>query len=128
MKSHFIPLLESSGRKTNDILNTFCHHIAHQIETEVKKSTLQSSKVSKIFITGGGAYNDYLIHALKERLISKTELILPSDEIIQFKEAILMALMGFLRIEQVPNVLSSATGADRDHIAGFIHESELNNL
>ena len=39
----------------------------------------------------------------------------------EFKEAILMALLGVLRLENIPNCLASVTGARRDTIGGAVY-------
>ena len=54
--------------------------------------------------------------------IANIEVVLPSPEVIQFKEALLMALMGLMRIENIPNCLSSVTGATHDSIGGAIYQ------
>lgn len=81
-----------------------------------------SSKARHVFVTGGGAFNTYMMSILQKRLQSNAiELVKPSDEIIEFKEAILMALMGYLRIQNKVNVFSSVTGATSDTIAGSVY-------
>jgi len=73
----------------------------------------------QIVITGGGAFNKFLISELKERISTMNiKLVSISDEIINFKEAMLIALMGFLRRKRIPNVIKTVTGANRDTIGG----------
>ena len=55
----------------------------------------------------------------KERI--NLEIIVPKQETIEFKEAILMALLGVLRLENIPNCLASVTGARRDTIGGAVY-------
>jgi anhydro-N-acetylmuramic acid kinase len=69
-------------------------------------------------ITGGGAYNNYLIEKIKAK--TKTEIHIPEKEIIEYKEALIFAFMGVLRLLDLNNVLSSATGSSRDHSSGLI--------
>ena len=69
-------------------------------------------------ITGGGAYNDYLISRIQSK--SGNRIIIPSKEIIEFKEALIFGLLGILKIRGEINCLSSVTGAKQDHSSGKI--------
>ena len=44
----------------------------------------------------------------------------PSDDLIDFKEAIIMALIGVLRWREENNTLATVTGASRDSIGGCV--------
>ena len=69
-------------------------------------------------ITGGGAYNTYLIERIREK--SSTSLIIPEKETVDFKEALIFAFMAVLKINGENNVLSSATGSTKDHCTGLL--------
>ncbi len=97
-----------------DILSTFTEHVVCQIKQIVKQYELKS-----LFITGGGAYNKYLIEKLKQE--TTADIILPEDQIIKFKEALIFAFLGFLRFKNKTNTLSSVTGAYQDSISGSIY-------
>ena len=71
-------------------------------------------------ITGGGAYNDFLLERAQQYL-PKIEIIIPNANILEFKEALIFALLGVLKLRGEINVLSSVTGAERDHSSGFIY-------
>ena len=76
-----------------------------------------------MLITGGGAHNDYLVSLISKKLIEVgVKTTLPSKELIDFKEAILMAYMGYRYLNSEPNVLSSATGGTHDIIAGALYK------
>ena len=94
-----------------DLLNTLSNHIANQISNNLKD-------IDKVLVTGGGTYNDYLI----DIIISKTdsEIIIPSKNIIEFKEALIFAFLGVLRYLNINNCYSSVTGASKDHCSGKI--------
>lgn len=49
------------------------------------------------------------------------EINLPDMRIIEYKEALLMALMGFLKLKGQPNCLSQITGAQLDCSGGTLH-------
>jgi anhydro-N-acetylmuramic acid kinase len=48
------------------------------------------------------------------------ELAVPEKNIIDFKEALIMALIGVLRWREENNVLASVTGASRSSIGGAV--------
>lgn len=108
---YIFPKLE--GTDPFEALATFTEHIAQQISTVINKYNIQD-----ILITGGGAYNHFLIEKIKEK--TEAEIIIPQKEIIEYKEALIFAFMGVLRMNNEINVLSSATGSISDHCSGII--------
>ena len=106
-------------------LRTVCEQIAFQTKKSISK-LIENEKLNKekyqIFVTGGGAMNLFLIECIKRHCaeIGNFEWLIPDEKIISFKEAILMALMGVLRLERVPNCLSSVTGAIRNTTGGSV--------
>jgi anhydro-N-acetylmuramic acid kinase len=107
------PLIDNFNLKTEDILKTFTEHIAVQISKEINKK-----ESALVIITGGGAYNDYLISRIKSK--TKNKIVIPSKEIIEFKEALIFGLLGVLKIRNEINCLASVTGAKHDHSSGKI--------
>jgi anhydro-N-acetylmuramic acid kinase len=96
-----------------NMLATFVEHIALQIALPI--SWLPKGK---ILCTGGGARNKYLIERLQAR--TKHEVIVPEKQIIDYKEALVFAFLGLLRMEGKTNVLSSVTGAESDSCSGRV--------
>ena len=96
---------------TEDLLNTLSNHIANQISNNLKN-------LDKVLVSGGGAYNDYLIHLIRSK--TDSEIIIPSKNIIEFKEALIFAFLGVLRNLNINNCYSSVTGASKDHCSGKI--------
>jgi len=111
VRDKIFPLLENSKCSSEDILHTFVEHIVFQLAG-------QFSKNATVFITGGGAFNGYLISRLKS--ISDFKIVIPSLEIIEFKEALIFGFLGVLKLRDEINCLSSVTGAKRDHSSGEI--------
>lgn len=107
-------IIEESSLDIRDILATATEHIAAQIV----KSTDMLEK-SKMLITGGGAKNNYLVERISE--LSKHEVVIPDTMIIDYKEALIFAFLGTLKMEGKINVLSSVTGATSDSSSGTIH-------
>ncbi|MCS3870744.1 anhydro-N-acetylmuramic acid kinase [Chryseobacterium ginsenosidimutans] len=99
--------------ETIDVLATFTEHAAHQIS-----KTFNENQLKNVLITGGGTYNQYLIEKIKAK--TTAEIIIPEKEIIEYKEALIFAFMGVLRLNNEINVLSSATGSSQDHSSGII--------
>ncbi len=101
------------NQKTEDLLATFTEHSAIQIS-----KTLNEFEIKNVLITGGGAYNSFLIEKIKAK--TRTEIHISEKEIIEYKEALIFAFMGVLRLQNISNVLSSATGSIKDHSSGLI--------
>ena len=49
------------------------------------------------------------------------EIIIPDAKTLEFKEALIFALLGVLKLRNEINVLSSVTGAEMDHSSGEIY-------
>lgn len=111
VKENIFPLLETSEISSEDILRTFTEHIAFQLAN-------QFSKDSSVLITGGGAYNSFLIERLKD--LASIEVVIPFAEIVEYKEALIFGLLGVLKLRDEVNCLSSVTGASKDHSSGKI--------
>ncbi len=109
----FIPVLETSEISIKDKIRTVYEHIAQQTA-----NALNHEKKSTALFTGGGVYNKFLINLIKQK--TSTEIIVPDAKIIEFKEALIFALLGILRIENKINCLSSVTGASKDSSGGVI--------
>jgi anhydro-N-acetylmuramic acid kinase len=105
-------LLDLSQIRIEDKLKTFTDHIAKQIAN-------QFTKDSTVLVTGGGAYNDYLIEKIKQ--YKKIDIVLPSKELVEYKEALIFGLLGVLKLRGEVNCLSSVTGAKNDHSSGEIY-------
>ncbi|MGB0885449.1 MAG: anhydro-N-acetylmuramic acid kinase [Chitinophagales bacterium] len=99
-----------------DKLCTYCHHIAFQIKSAIQ---VKEKTPKNILITGGGALNIFLVETISIYLKEKNiEVVIPSKEIIDNKEALIMAFMGVLYLRNEINCLASATGAKQDSICG----------
>lgn len=110
-------VIDESSLPVYDLLATATEHIAYQIAKSV--DVLDKSK---ILVTGGGAKNDFLIERICA--LSKHEIIVPDVMITDYKEALIFAFLGVLKMEGKINVLSSVTGAISDSSSGKIHQIE----
>jgi len=107
----FLPVIEKHQRSTEVVISSLTHHAAFQIA-----KTLEADK--SVLVTGGGAFNQHLIFLLKS--FSKADVVLPSTEIINFKEALIFGFLGVLRMRNEINTLASVTGASKNHSSGII--------
>lgn len=114
------PLIRSFGLTHFDELRTCVEHVVQQIELSFKNS-ISEIQNSKLLVTGGGAFNTFLMKRLAEKLQTLAiEVVMPDSNLIQYKEALIMAFIGVLRWRQEYNILSSVTGAERDSIGGAV--------
>ena len=117
VKEIILPLIENFGIPIEDKLRTFTEHVA--LQTALALDCFETRK-GQMLVTGGGAYNDFLIERIQSNL-PEMELIIPSPKILEFKEALIFALLGVLKLRGEINVLSSVTGAKMDHSSGIIY-------
>ena len=115
VKEVVLPLIEKHSIKAEDKMHTFTEHIA------VQTNLALAEKNGKMLITGGGAYNDFLIERMQFHL-PKIEIFIPENKTLEFKEALIFALLGVLKLRNEINVLSSVTGAKSDHSSGIIYK------
>ena len=113
------PLLESMEAPIQDLLNTLIEHNCEQILQALKKEHTVTN--CKMLVTGGGALNDFFVETLRSKLGAGCTVHIPTRKIIEYKEALVFALMGVLRLENQINVLCSVTGAKRDSCSGVIY-------
>ena len=111
VKANIFPLLDASEISSEDILRTFTEHIAIQLVRNFKEN-------ASVLITGGGAYNFFLIERTEE--ISSLKIAIPKRQIVEYKEALIFGLLGVLKLRDEVNCLASVTGASKDHSSGKI--------
>lgn len=110
----FQPLTIKSGLDNYDLMSTVLEHIAQQISAGINRAGTGS-----VLVTGGGALNRTLVERL--RYHSRASLVIPEKRLVHFKEALIFALLGVLKIRGEINVLASVTGGREDLSAGTIH-------
>jgi len=110
----FRPCLDASGISVVDKLRTLTEHIAMQLAIASHGKAGET-----MLVTGGGAWNVFLIERLRE--IGNKKIIIPDSLTIDFKEAIIFAFLGVLRIRGEVNCLRNVTGARIDNCGGAIY-------
>ena len=113
-ENNILNFFDTKEKEVTNLLATAIEHIASVIASE-----LNSNNIKNVLLTGGGTFNSFLI----ERIKSKTNsiIVIPSVELINFKEAIIFAFLGYLRLNQITNTLKSVTGANKDSIGGAVY-------
>ena len=119
IKKEWIAELETADLSNEVSLCTYVHFIASAIAQRLEKYP----PTDRVFVTGGGAYNQYLMETIDAYL--KQEVVVAEAQIIDSKEAILMAYLGYLRYCGLPNILREVTGANMELSAGAIYLAPL---
>lgn len=117
----FIPLLEKNSFSIKNILATLSEHFAGRIAQAVLNNESITGQISQLLVTGGGAYNKNFIEKLSEKSAGNFRVILPDKKIIDFKEAMVFAFLGVLRLRNESNCLASVTGASADNCGGTMY-------
>lgn len=113
LEEYFYPLLKFDKEIENN-LRTVVEHIAIQLS-----NTLNRFDIKTVMVSGGGAKNKFLIERIRHYYIGK--IIVPDEITIEFKEAIIFALLGALYLDRKPNNIPSVTGAERPVCGGILH-------
>lgn len=114
------PLIENAQLSVEDAMATYVEHIAMQIGYAISANPRPKNS-NKMLITGGGAFNTFLIKRISYFMKQYgIEIIVPEKDTIAFKEAIIMAFLGLLRWREENTVLATVTGASRNSIGGAI--------
>jgi anhydro-N-acetylmuramic acid kinase len=110
------PLADDTSISLSERLRTFTESSA----SEIAFSILQLKKNSKVLCTGGGAFNSFLISRILDHCGDDATLIIPEEQIVKFKEAMVFAFLGVLKTRDEINCLKSVTGASRDSSGGMM--------
>ena len=114
-ESDFLPIVNKYNIPVTDVLNTITEHIAEQIG-----ASLSMLPPGNILATGGGALNGYLVSRIRAH--TGHTVVIPDAKLIHYKEALVFALLGWLRLQGRNNCLASVTGASRDSCSGAVYE------
>lgn len=109
-----LPLLKTSAGNTEDLLATATEHVAQVLCQEINRLPLKN-----LLVTGGGAFNTFLIEKLRAGI--KAQLIIPDPLTVNFKEALIFSFLGYLRLQGRTNTLKSVTGAGSNSVGGAVY-------
>ncbi len=110
---------EGERLSPEDKMKTFVDHIATQIGKSLDYISSNNSTGKKVMVTGGGAFNLTLMDYIRTH--NDAEFIIPDEKLVKFKEALVFALMGVLRIENKVNIKKTYTGAKSDSVSGSLN-------
>lgn len=112
------PFFEKSALSIEDLLSTATEHVA-----EIIANDLTTHQLKNVLVTGGGAFNGFLIEKIKSK--TSCQLIIPDALTVNFKEALIFAFLGYLRMNNKVNTLASVTGAKSDSVGGAVYLGKL---
>lgn len=115
LSTYFLPLIDKYTIPAEDKLATVVEHVAFQISQAIQNT----AKKGKLLVSGGGANNKFLVSRLMEKLPAH-EVIVPSPNLVNYKEALVFAFLGVLKMEQKINALKSVTGAIKNSSGGVV--------
>lgn len=101
-----------------DRMKTLVMHIAMQVKSSMESLTEKPMHECSVLVTGGGAFNTTLVDYLRSE--TESNIIVPDSKLVNYKEALIFALLGAARVSNSINVKASATGAEMDHVAGSL--------
>ena len=116
----FWPIVEKEHLEVRDLLATVSAHIAWQTA-----QVLRRERIGTLLVTGGGAFNRDLVGRI-ERYAPDTQVTVPDALTVNYKEAIVFALLGYLRLKGRTNTLASVTGARTDSCGGNLSGLVIN--
>jgi anhydro-N-acetylmuramic acid kinase len=114
LEAEFLPIIEQTNLKPQDKLRTVYEHIALRISQSMK-----SRAKKNVLVTGGGANNSFLLELIKSK--TNHQIIVPDPFLVKFKEALIFAFLGILRLREQVNCFASVTGSSYDCSGGAVH-------
>lgn len=119
----YLPLLNRIQEKEENILATLVEHFSLQISKIILQNRPKSGVVT-LLVSGGGAHNQFFLDRLAFHCGNQVKIVIPEAKILEFKEALIFAFLGVLRLRNEINCLCSVTGASRDSCGGTIYGLE----
>jgi anhydro-N-acetylmuramic acid kinase len=119
LQAMVLPLLDRSGLSVVDQLRTYTEHVAIQIQR-----VLDANPGHPVLVTGGGAFNTFLTERIQS--LVPNPVVIPESMMVHFKEALVFAFLGVLRMRGEVNCLASTTGASRDSVGGAVFHTTAN--
>ncbi len=113
--NEFLTIVDNYEIPVEDKLRSCVAHFTFQVN-----NIFETYDINNVLITGGGVRNTFFINSLKE--VSSVEIIIPSAKLIDFKEALIFAFLGYRKMNNQINCLTSVTGASKDHSSGIVYD------
>lgn len=114
-----LPIIRKSGYNTSDCIRTYIEHIVTQVRTAFLQAGITRQADATVVVTGKASFHRFLLEQLSTGLKDINSTIsIPANDLVNYKEALSIALMGVLRWREEINMLHSATGASDDSVGG----------
>ena len=120
VEENIIPIFENSNQTIENKIATFTEHIAQQISYTLHQY-FSIFKTQKLLVSGGGAFNTFLIERIQKHCKNNVEFVQASDKLIMFKEALIFAFLGALKLTNQTNSIATVTGASKNSIGGAVY-------
>src|SRR5690606_16616652 len=104
-ENDFVQLLIDKSVSLPDRMATFTESAAIEICDAIRSE----KKEAQVLCTGGGAFNSFLISRMLEYGGDEITFNIPDDDVVKFKEALIFAFLGVLRVRNEVNCLKSVT-------------------
>ena len=123
IQKEVLPFYKDQQLPLSDRLHTAVEQLAGQTARAIREWGGPRAGSIRVFASGGGVYNTFLMHRLETHLSQwgPVEIVIPNPQIVEFKEALLMGLMGAFRLAGIPNCLAEVTGARKDTVGGAVY-------
>ncbi len=119
LKSNF--LINNNDIKIEDILATGYDFVSDLIADSIMN---ELDEKSKIMFTGGGAHNNYLMDLIISKVTNNIQIHMPEKTIIDYKECLLMAYLGYLYLKNIPSTIPSSTNSRETVMAGAYYRGK----
>lgn len=113
IRTTVLPLVDAANCPIEDKLHTAAVHMGRHIG-----KALGTDPQKKVLVTGGGAYNRFLM--MQIAINTPAGIIVADPLTVNFKEALVFAFLGVLRMRNEVNSLASVTGAVKDSCSGVL--------
>ena len=118
----FVRILESDAHPVEDAAHTVCQHISDAVAAAVSEFANNEKRQAKMMVSGGGVHHPVLMELLKKKCATvDLELVVPEPLLADYKEALLMAYMAWLRLRGEPNFLPENSGDLTQIIGGGVY-------
>ena len=116
IENYFFPIINNFKIPLEDKQRTIVEHLMEQIHNRLKQAHDFTNQ--KVLFTGGGTHNLFFMNALQKRACYN--IIIPSKELIDFKEALIFAFLAYRKTQNKHNVLAQVTGAKKNVSSGVL--------
>jgi len=110
-------VLKNTPSNPIDALRTYVEFLAEQISDTLNNI----SEGDQVMISGGGAFNKFLIDTINNKIIQRAQIIVPQKELVEYKEALIFGFLALQKKLGLVNIFSSSTGSRRDTVGGTLH-------